>query len=67
MKAIKIGDVFTYEGELYVVTKDLRPKGGSSVNAAAAHNFFGIEAYCHEYSFAVSRKSSLASLKQVKI
>lgn len=67
MKAIKVGDVFTYEGEMYVVTRDYRHEGGSCVIAAAAHNFYGSDAYGHEYSFAVTRKSGLASLKQVKI
>jgi hypothetical protein len=67
MTTIKVGDVFTYEGELYIVTKDYRPEGGSCVLAAAAHNFYGSGFYGHECSFAVTRKSGLASLKRVKI
>lgn len=67
MKTIKVGDVFTYQGELFVVTKDLRPEGGSSVHAAAAHNLYGIKAYGHEFSFAVTRITCRAALKRVKI
>lgn len=67
MKTIKVGDVFTYEGELYVLTKDLRPEGGSSVHAAAAHNYYGEKAFGREYSFAVSRNGYIAPFKRVKI
>ena len=67
MKTIKVGDVFTYEGELYVVTKDCRPKGSACVIVAAAHNFYGSGFYLHECSFAVTGKGCLASLEEVQI
>lgn len=67
MKTIKVGDVFTYEDELYVVKKDLRKKGSNRVIAAAAHNFYGMGFWGFECEFSFEEDGAILFLKQVKI